>query len=211
MKLSGYGCSFIDGNELSSSDAAWPSLLAKNIGYEYHCRARSGSGNLQIMEQILRHGQHDDILIINWTWVDRFDFIDCVTEDWNTLRPALDRQHSDYYFRNLHSQYRDMLTNLCYINTALDFLISNNKKFMMTYLDHLILEKIHPNWHDPVAVEYLQKIVEPHLICFDDGMNFLEWSQEKGFPVSDLWHPLEQAHRSAADYFLPYIKTLIDK
>jgi hypothetical protein len=208
MKLSGYGCSFIYGSELSSSADTWPALLSRDIGHEYCCRAQAGVGNLQIMEQILCSGRDDDILIINWTWIDRFDFVDCATERWETLRPALDHDHADYYFKNLHSQYKDVLTNLCYIDIALGFLLSNNKKFIMTYMDDLILEEILPTWHNPAAVSYLQQKISPHLSSFD-GMNFLDWSRSKGFDISNSWHPLEQAHQAAAEYMLPTVRGLL--
>lgn len=208
MKLSSYGCSFTYGSELAMPSFAWPAIISREIGYDYCCYAKPGTGNLQIMEQVLRFGKNDDISIINWTWIDRFDFVDCVSENWETLRPMLDHQHADYYFRNLHSQYRDVLTNLIYINTALDFLISNNKKFIMTCIDKLILEEVMPGWHDPSAVTYLQEKIFPHLSFFD-GMDFLEWSRSKGFKISELWHPLEEAHQSAAEYFKHKVESLI--
>jgi hypothetical protein len=210
MKLSGYGCSFIYGTDLSSTESTWPAIIARRLGYDYACHANPGSGNLQIMESVLKHGLDDDFSVMSWTWIDRFDLINSDTESWETLRPVLDHEHAEYYFKNIHSQYRDMLTNLTYINTAMDFLISNNKKFLMTFMDHLILEKIHPNWHDPLPIHYLQQKIIPYLKTFD-GYTFLEWSRNHGFPVSDSWHPLEDAHQAAAEYFGPTVKSLIDK
>lgn len=207
MKLTGYGCSFVYGSELCSPDAAWPALIAQDLGYDYRCAAQPGCGNLQILQQILQHARDDDISIINWTWIDRFDFVDCSTEKWETLRPALDHPHAEYYFKNIHSQYRDMLTNLIYVNTALDFLVSNHKKFVMTCMDQLMLETVQPNWHDPDAVDYLQNKIRPHL-CWFDGKDFLDWSRDQGFAISEKWHPLEAAHQAAARLMLPKIRTM---
>jgi hypothetical protein len=51
------------------------------------------------------------------------------------------------------------------------------------------------------SAEYIKDLrtaVRPDLETFQ-GQTFLEWSYSKNFPVTDLLHPLEQAHRSAAD------------
>lgn len=47
----------------------------------------------------------------------------------------------------------------------------------------------------------LRMLVKPGLETFQ-GQTFLDWSYSKNFPVTDLLHPLEQAHRSAADLWL---------
>lgn len=100
-----------------------------------------------------------------------------------------------------------MLTNLIYVNTALDFLVSNHKKFVMTCMDQLMLETVQPNWHDPDAVDYLQNKIRPHL-CWFDGKDFLDWSRDQGFAISEKWHPLEAAHQAAARLMLPKIRTM---
>jgi hypothetical protein len=41
-----------------------------------------------------------------------------------------------------------------------------------------------------------------------DGQTFLVWSRAQGYPESDRWHPLEQAHAQAADYWLPWVRVL---
>lgn len=210
MILRSFGCSFIYGTELSSSLHSWPALMAQKLGIEYVCHATPGAGNLQIMESILQHADSDDIFIINWTWIDRFDFVNSSTEKWETLRPALDHDHADYYFRNLHGQYRDMLTNLIYVKTALDCLCQSNRTFIMTAMDSLLFETVKKEWHDPSAVSYLQKQIKPSISDFD-GKNFLDWSKDRGYPISELWHPLEQAHRHAADFWIPALSRLIYK
>lgn len=52
----------------------------------------------------------------------------------------------------------------------------------------------------PDYVMSLQTAVGDRLKTFD-GMTFLEWSYHNKFPVTELLHPLEQAHRSAADFW----------
>jgi hypothetical protein len=51
------------------------------------------------------------------------------------------------------------------------------------------------------SAEYIKDLrtaIRPDLETFQ-GQTFLEWSYSKNFSVTDLLHPLEQAHRSAAD------------
>lgn len=210
MKLGSYGCSFVYGNDLSSTDLTWPALIARDLGLEYQCCATPGCGNLQILESIMLHSSSHDAMLINWTWIDRFDFVNCHSEQWQTLRPALDHDHADFYFKNLHSQYRDMLTNLIYISTAIDFLGSQNKKFVMTYMDDLLFENVRPEWHQPDAVTYLQQIVRPHMLDFE-RLNFLDWSRSRHFPISAAWHPLEQAHAAAAKLMMPTVSAMLNR
>lgn len=210
MKLTSHGCSFVYGCELSSPSLSWPALVAQHFGYDYVCHAVPGSGNLQIMESVLRHASDTDLCVINWTWIDRFDFVDPADESWQSIRPSLDHAHAAFYYRHLHSQYRDMLTNLVYICTALDFLCSRKIPYIMTYMDNLLLTTVRPNWHQPQAVTYLQQRVRSHLQDFD-GMNFLDWSRRQAFAVSPSWHPLEQAHAAAAKFMQPTIDAILHR
>ena len=207
MKLTSHGCSFVYGSELSSPSLSWPALIAQKLRSEYHCSAIPGSGNLQIMESVLQHAGGADLCVINWTWIDRFDFVDIADESWHTLRPGLDHEHAGYYYRFLHGQYRDILTNLAYILTAVEFLSDHSVPFVMTYMDHLLFDTVQPEWHQPDAVGYLQRCVRQHMQDFD-GLNFLDWSRDQGFSISPSWHPLEQAHSAAADYMMPIIDTI---
>jgi hypothetical protein len=47
-------------------------------------------------------------------------------------------------------------------------------------------------------IETLRNMVAPDLKTFE-GQTFLDWSRDKEFPITELLHPLEQAHESAAD------------
>lgn len=208
MKLTSHGCSFVYGSELSSPSLSWPSLIAKRLHFDYDCFAVPGSGNLQIMESIMLNADKTDICIINWTWLDRFDWIDTYDESWQTFRPALDHDHAEFYYRNLHSQYRDMLTNLVYISASIEFLSQKQIPFIMTYMDHVMFDSVHPRWHQPGAVSYLQHQVRPHLHDFD-GLNFLDWSRNKGFGISGNWHPSAQAHAAAAELMQPVIDAIL--
>jgi len=219
MKLKSFGCSFVYGSDLSDhnlsmsepSDITWPGLIAKNLGLEYECYAYPGIGNLKILCNIISQASFDEsaIFLINWTWIDRFDFVNDA-EQWTTLRPSEDDDLSKTYYKHLHSQIKDMITSIYAVNTAIDFLSQQNIPFVMTYMDHLLLEHIDPNWHDPKYVSVIQKKIKNFLVDFD-GKNFLNWSRDNEFAVSENWHPLEQAHQAAAEYMMPRIDAILRK
>lgn len=55
----------------------------------------------------------------------------------------------------------------------------------------------------------LRAMVQAELETFQ-GQTFLDWSCSRGFAVTDLLHPLEQAHRSAADLWRDRYAQLLD-
>jgi hypothetical protein len=211
--LKSFGCSFIYGSELQDtalpSQSTWPALIAKKLNLEYKCHAWPGQGNFKIYCDILARSYLDDdsFYVINWTWIDRFDYINS-REQWNTLRPTQENELQDFYYRNLHSQFSDMISSASYIVSAAEHLQSLRRPFVMTYMDYNLLTTINSNWQNTKLLEVLQKKLKDILVNFD-GQNFLDWSRTHCYPVSDTWHPLEQAHRAAADYWLPKIKQLL--
>lgn len=216
MKLKSFGCSFIFGTDLhddgrdgtyaTPSQYTWPSLLAQHLGYEYKCFARPGSGNLQILERLLNNIQEDDpaLYVIGWTWIDRFDYIDLNLKTpwpgakWNTIMPISESSLAKVYYKQLHSQYTDKLKTLTYIKTAIESLRAKKCQFIMTYMDDLIFCK---QWHFSPAINLIMEDIRPYVHQFN-GQNFLDWSKSQGYEISNMLHPLETAHRAAADLII---------
>jgi hypothetical protein len=211
MKLKSFGCSFIFGTDLADSNdggtqleitaspSTWPALVAQRHNFDYECYASAGIGNLQILERVLAHAQSEPaIFVINWTWIDRFDYVHAKDDSWATLRPVDCAPENEYYYKHLHSQYRDKFQTLTAIKTAQDSLTQQGHTVIMTYMDRLMFET---EWHSGPAIEYLQQAIQPYMFTFE-GRTFLEWAQDKKMPVSQNWHPLESAHASAADYVI---------
>jgi hypothetical protein len=220
MKLKSFGCSFIFGTDLADaardhlaqpSQSTWPALLAQHLGYEYTCYARPGTGNLQILEYVLNQASlsdSSDLFIINWSWIDRFDYYDTdqnekpwAWDNWLTIMPTDKSVTAKVYYQNLHSEYRDKFTGLNYLRLAIDTLNQKNIPFVMTYMDELLFDQ---KWHITPAVLYLQEYVKPYMTQFD-GQTFLNWSRSKGYAESAGWHPLEQAHSAAADLIIQVV------
>ena len=219
MNLISYGCSFIFGIDLADAEMipdtpgqpsrkSWPALLAQHFQREYHCRAYPGCGNLLIAERILLDLKHkiskNQFFIIGWTWIDRFDYNDPnKTDNWNTLRPSSTNPVNHLYYRDLHSEYADKLRSLITIKAVIDTLNQQGIPFLMTNMDKLLFDK---SWNMSTSVDYLQDYVRPYVTDFE-GMTFLEWSRNHGYPESVAWHPLEKAHSAAADYMISVFDT----
>lgn len=215
MNVKSFGCSFIFGTDLADGDygknyasvskSTWPALMAKNLGLDYHCYARPGSGNLQIIERLLNQTANidKDLYIVGWTWIDRFDYNNRENNHWKTIMPIDTDNLAKIYYRDIHSQYRDKLTTLMSIKLAIDTLKQKDCPFIMTYMDELMFET---EWHSSPAISILQDYIRPYMTKFDD-MNFVDWSRENGHTISKTMHPLESAHSAAADYML----TIFDK
>ena len=220
MKLKSFGCSFVFGSELQVnlkenncigdplSYDTWPSLVADHYQFEFENYAWPGIGNLRILEQVLSQSELEDpaFFIIGWTWLDRFDFIDPLDETWDTLRPGGDTDLHKIHYKHCYHQYHTMLTNASYISTAINVLNSKNIPFCMTLMDNTLFDPIDPNWQDPYALRILQRSMKPHITWFDD-MDFLSWSRENNYPISEAWHPLEEAHVAASKYMIKVFDT----
>jgi hypothetical protein len=223
MKLKSFGCSFIFGSELADdgrdgpyatpSRLTWPAHLSRHLTKEYQCYARPGSGNLQILEQILNQAtdsSNSDLFVIGWTWIDRFDYYPATPDSvsrspWRTIMPVDTNALAKTYYCDLHSEYRDKFTCLCYIKLAIDTLNQKSIPFIMTYMDDLLFDQ---QWHTTPSVLDLQTCIKPQMTTFE-GQSFLDWSRGQGYPVSDMWHPLEQAHRAAGDYMIKQHKGML--
>lgn len=208
MNLRSFGCSFTAGTDLFCEDNVWTNVIADRLGLLHINHGEGGIGNLRIAESAMRYSQPGDLCIINWTWIDRFDFIDARSEDWKTILPVDVNDYTKTYYRYLHSQYRDMLTNLLYAVAVIDYVERNKIQCVMTVIDDLWFARVQDEWHDSRTVTYLQQRLRPYVYDFN-GMTFLDWSREKGFPISDGWHPMDPAHQAAADLMQPVIESIL--
>lgn len=222
MKLLSFGDSFLYGSDLQDcldnyesrwqvpSNNTWPALLAKKFNLDYICFALPGIGNKIILDDILRaihtYG-NSAVYIINWTWIDRFDYVDLIgnLELWNTLRPNERGSVNKHYFKNLNSELSDKIDSLTRVYTAIQALHQSDCAYIMTYMDSLMLDQ---TWHAPNSVKWLQTQCSPFLDSFDN-LNFLEYSKQQKFAISKNWHPLEQAHQKAAEYWTNKLQSLL--
>jgi len=217
MKLKSFGCSFVFGTDLAddgrdgpyatASQLSYPALIAREKHMVYECHARPGAGNFEIANQILNEilDTEPSIFVIGWTWIDRFSFIDEQGPAgkgnymrWKSIMPVDENAISEFYYRNLHTQLRDKIETLMMIYSVINCLKSLSIPWIMTYIDSLIWED---HWSCPSSVKYLQKTTRSYMRDFE-GHNFIDWSRINNYSISDTLHPLEQAHRAAANLIL---------
>ena len=215
MTLKSFGCSFIFGSELADdgrdgpyatpSQLTWPAHVAQHLNQHYQCYASPGAGNLQILEQLLiqtASSDSKDLFVIGWTWIDRFDYYTPKKKDkrslWSTIMPIDENPIACTYYKELHSEYKDKFSNLAYIRLAIDVLTQQKISFIMTYMDDLLFDQ---RWHITPAVTDLQAHIQPHMTQFE-GQSFLDWSRKRGYPITERWHPLEEAHAAAGKYII---------
>ena len=212
-----FGDSFTRGDELADcsddvplrySQSTWPALIAKLLNCDYECYAIGGKGNQWISWQVASRIKQDTLCIVNWTWFERFDYVDVTTDEWTTTHPRHDEKLDHYFYRNLDNDVWNLHRNLQQIHSTISLLKQNNVNFIMTCLDNSYLSDLkdfrpgkqsNTVWTN--AVSNLQEQVIPHIVDFE-GMSFLEWSKHNSFELGPNGHPLEKAHAEAANYIL---------
>jgi len=123
--------------------------------------------------------------------------------------------NSDYqcYLQKMYIEYisdNEMMNKFnslqsMYCVTA--FLLNKGIKFVQTSMDKELSEK---RWFCDGYIQELQKFIFPQMKSFDN-LNFLDWSKKNNFEITKKgWHPLENAHNAAADYWLPTYKKLLN-
>jgi hypothetical protein len=203
MLVKSFGCSFVFGTDLSDqvdsdhSRLTWPAIFSQRQGHYYRCYAQGGIGNLAIADSVLTEATEDvtALFIIGWTWIDRFDYVTGPDHKWNTVRPVDRDAVAETYYRHLHSELQDKLSSLMTMRLVIDSLREKEFPFIMTYQDELLFDRKH---NTTPTITALQDYVKPYMTQFE-GQTFLNWSRSKGYPESTGWHPLEQAHASAAE------------
>ena len=209
MKLKSFGCSFIWGSELPDvpipghghSELTWPARLSRELNMPYECHAWPGRGNFFIAKQVLDQltTTTPEFYVINWTWIDRFDFVEIENKDqWQTLRPGQgNHPHGDFYYRNLHSELQDKLHSLQSIKLVALELLAARQPFIMTYMDDLIFDQ---RWHTTPSMLTQQEFLKPLMLHWHmtdrvpETMNWAQWAVQHGHPITASNHLLESGH-----------------
>jgi len=206
-KLHAFGDSFTFGTDLKDcninpSNITWPALLAEHKSMDYVCYAFPGSSNQTIVREFfdnLHSIDKDDFVVVNWTWINRWDFYNTSDNKWENLRP--DSTNSIFYkdyIKYFQSELWDKLETLKAINLLHTTLKSMNIRFISTCVDELILDTV---FHAPPYIKNLQNNIKEEIVWFDN-MGFYNWAKENNYKISNKWHPLEEAHRCAFEYIV---------
>ena len=214
------GDSFTRGDELADctadvsdfSQTTWPALIAKSLNIDYDAVAIGGRGNQWISFVSSTDIKQDNVLIVNWTWFERFDYINNTSDMWTSTHPRHEDNLNHYFYKNLDSDIWNLHRNLQQIHSTIHLLKQNNIKFIMTCLDPSYKSKINNirtnnfsklpsrrSWTQ--SINRLHDQVLPYIVEFE-GHTFLEWSHFNNFKCGPNGHPLEDAHAAAADYII---------
>lgn len=219
-KIVSFGDSFVFGTELKDNEdgaRSWIGQSAKNLNIDYHTVAVPGCGNDHIARQIYSHfatnSAQDTLAVINWTWTSRWDFYITEHETWITMGPTCVPEKLRHVVSQAQAQdmikfYRDRANssllwnkfrNLQTIYAVQSYLKSKDIINIQTYMDDQLFDT---EYHAPDYVQQLQHLVGPEMQSFE-GKNFVDWSRDQGFSVTDTLHPLEDAHLAACKLWQP--------
>jgi len=201
----------------SFSRQTWPALIARSLNIDYSAEAVGGRGNQWI--SFIASGnslEQDTLLVVNWSWFERFDYVDSHRDDtWWTIHPRHENNIDHYFYKHIDNDIWNLYRNLQQMHSTIQLFKQNNIKFVMTCLDPgytNTLCDIRPDSYSRdrifgteakwiAAIDQLHKKVVPHILDFE-GQTFLEWSHSNNFKCGPNGHPLEDAHAAAADYLL---------
>ena len=204
INLNGEQCTPSLGYSLST----WPALLANQLNLDYKCVASPGISNQSIIRRLVKFLPDltsSDLIVINWTFIDRWDYFDIneirVEKQWKTLRPTSNNKTKieKFYFEAIQSELWNKWESLRAIMLAVYLLKSRGIDFIMTLEDKLPFDK---NFHNPSYITHAQDEVKNHINWFDDD-GFYYWSVKHGFSRGKQNdHPLEEAHQAAFEYII---------
>jgi len=183
------------------SRRTWQAMLAAEHELNYECVAVQGCSNQTIVRTFFENVQRirpDDIVSVNFTWRNRYDFYNDLNDEWHTVRPSgtEDVEYHELYYKHLHNTIWDQVESLKAINLIIDYLKLNNIQYIATCIDENIYKDMH---HSTPLIHQLQKQHKDDITWFD-GIGFHEWSKQNDFEISPMWHPLEDAHKAALEY-----------
>ena len=211
------GDSFTRGDELADcpqdhsewSSHTWPALVASDLNCEYDCAAIGGKGNQWISWQtaiyIHEYRSVNPLFIVNWSWFERFDYVDIDDNLWSTTHPRHEDKLDHYFYRNLDSELWNVHRNLQQIHSTVALLRQHNIDFIMTCLDPLYnLNFASDRDSQCLWIKGLRKATSSLAVSREithfDNSSFLDWSRHSGFECGPCGHPLEDAHSAAAEY-----------
>ncbi len=211
------GDSFTRGDELADcpqhhsewSSHTWPALVASDLNCKYDCAAIGGKGNQWISWQtaiyIHEYRSVNPLFIVNWSWFERFDYVDIDDNLWSTTHPRHEDKLDHYFYRNLDSELWNVHRNLQQIHSTVALLRQHNIDFIMTCLDPLYNLNFASDrdsqcsWIKGLRKATSSLAVSREITHFDNS-SFLDWSRHSGFQCGPNGHPLEAAHAAAAKY-----------
>ena len=224
MILVAAGDSFIWGSELADcrhcrygysgySKQTFSALLAHQANMQYACAAYPGNANNAISRMaidMLNNIQEDKFLLVEWTYPQRYEFR--INDEWvsvNSWHTAA-KEFSESYFKHAgDSEYFELYAVLKEIVFLQHYCQVNNIPYMfMTADNHFYEHENYARRQDAGLNNLYNQIDWDKWFLFKPGIEenetraprgFYQWAIENKYIVGPQGHPLEEAHRAAAE------------
>ena len=192
------GCSFVKGDELQSSEEAFPHLLNGQVFNE----AQSGISNQRILRTTLSSGLDWDWYIIGWTSPYRWEYYD---GDWISQNPT-----PPHHFKQMNKKisnqlqwFRDDWFYINFINQVLtlqNYLKFHQKKFFFFLSWDNLNRKDYLEYRDLIDIQTFPSL-------FQKDMDFKNYTLLHGGGLRPGGHPDKHSHKIWADYLNRIIST----
>lgn len=200
-KLWAFGDSYTFGHELSDcptnlennpSQLTYAALIAKELGYDYECKAMGYYANNAIARTIIESIDYinkDDLILVMWTFPIRREFM--LDQGLITIGREDDHEFAKHYIK-----YADLNNNwmiqqsLKDIYMAQELLKNHNYLFLSAVTDLNRAIVIKNNFYSPLV----SRMNIQHWIILDQQLGFHDWS-ELQLNKKFIGHPSDQAHR----------------
>lgn len=213
------GDSFIWGSELADcpnggpngySRNTFPALLAEDN--QYICAAYPGNANNAISRMVIDAcADKENVgVIVSWTYPQRSEFY--FVDKWVSLNSwhTAEREFSEHYFKHVgNSEYYEIYSILKEIVFLQHYCQINQIPYLFLTTDnHFYLHENYLRSRDNSIDNLYNQINWSNWFWFPPGTNewetcvprgFYQWAAENKYSVGDRGHPLEQAHRDAAN------------
>jgi hypothetical protein len=221
MILVAGGDSFTWGSELADSPhggpngysrSTYPALLAQQADLEYVCAAYPGSANNAISRMAIDavSKYENPFLFVTWTYPQRSEF--WFKDSWVSLNSwhTTQKEFSQEYFKHVgNSEYYELYSTLKEIVYLQNFCHAKQIPYMFTTADNTFYQ--HENYFrsKDQSLENLHNVIDwNRWFWFSNGTKanetpaprgFYQWAVENKYTVGPQGHPLEEAHRDAAE------------
>jgi len=179
-RLVTFGCSHTEGVELDNPEKeCWPAQLASALKIPLVNHGLGGASNRLIQYSVVGFEfNKDDIVIILWTYPDRYHFFNNeeVFSDYIRINIWTDNEINKFWFKNLSSDNNENFSNRTIVNQVNLFL---QNKGILTY--NLVVKS---------ELNYYFDITDCNIIDLNFESNFL-----KKYPkANDGWHMGKKGH-----------------
>jgi len=214
-----WGTEMADCTETVYSQSTFPALLARAQGLDYQCVARPGNANDAIARMVIDRCEtvtDTPVVIVAWSFVTRYEFrftypINSPISPWCSITPDLNKAQVHHFANDFFK----------HVGTDPDYQKYNTLRaiiLLQTYLEQKSIPYLflptdnhfyvsNTAGADPIVATLYNMVNWDHWFFFPgateawnttDPRGFYQWAVETKYKCGQYQHPLEDAHRDAA-------------